>query len=119
MQTSESLKAGDIVIVPFPFTDRLAERRRPALIVSSPTLNSTGMIWVVMITAAKKSMMTDDFEIRDFVSAGLNSKCFVRPAKIASLETTRIVRRAGRLDDHEVGQALRSVRKFVATKGVR
>ena len=114
MPTSEALRAGDVVIVPFPFTDRFAERRRPALVVSVPSLNASGMIWVVMITAAKRSAMARDFEIHDPRAAGLSAKCSVRPSKIASMEAPRVIRRAGKLARGETARALASVRGFIA-----
>src|ERR1041385_383118 len=40
----------DIVVVPFPYADRLAENRRPALVISNRKLAGHGLIWVAMIT---------------------------------------------------------------------
>ena len=36
--------AFDIVVVPFPYADRLAEKRRPALVISSAKLAATGLL---------------------------------------------------------------------------
>jgi hypothetical protein len=38
MAGSDAFAAFDIVLVPFPFSDRLAERRRPAVVVSRSDL---------------------------------------------------------------------------------
>ena len=37
MPTSETRAylPGDVVVVPFPYTDRFAEKRRPALVISN------------------------------------------------------------------------------------
>ncbi len=44
---------GDVVKVPFPYTDRPTRQRRPALIVSGPDLQRThGLSWLLMITSA-------------------------------------------------------------------
>ena len=42
----------DVVVVPFPYADRLAEKRRPALVISNRKLAAHGLIWVAMITSA-------------------------------------------------------------------
>ncbi len=34
-----SLRFGDIVLVPFPFSDQTAIKRRPAVVISSPAYN--------------------------------------------------------------------------------
>jgi mRNA-degrading endonuclease toxin of MazEF toxin-antitoxin module len=51
-KTAERFDAFDIVVVPFPYADRLAEKRRPALVISNRKLVPFGLIWVAMITSA-------------------------------------------------------------------
>ena len=49
-----SFKAGDVIKVPFPYTDRSARQRRPALVVSAPSIEGEhGLLWVLMITSAE------------------------------------------------------------------
>ena len=88
----------DIVVVPFPYADRLAEKRRPALVISNRRLAPFGLIWVAMITSAANAPWSCDVTIVDFVRAGLPAPSVVRAAKIACIEPIRIERRAGRLD---------------------
>ena len=90
--------AFDIVVVPFPYADRLAERRRPALIISGPKLASYDLVWVAMITSAENERWPSDANISDLDSAGLPAASVVRPAKIACIEPARIERRIGHLD---------------------
>ena len=47
--------AFDIVVVPVPYADRLAEKRRPALVISNRKLAPFGLIWVAMITSAENA----------------------------------------------------------------
>jgi mRNA interferase MazF len=44
--------AFDVVVVPFPYADRLAEKCRPALVISNRKLAAHGLLWVAMITSA-------------------------------------------------------------------
>jgi mRNA interferase MazF len=90
--------AFDVVIVPFPFADRLAEKRRPALIISGPKLAPYDLIWVAMITSAENEPWPGDVPISDLDRAGLPAPSVVRPVKIACIDPARIERRAGRLD---------------------
>jgi len=100
----------DIVVVPFPYADRVAEKRRPALVVSNRTLAVHGVIWLAMITSAENEPWASDVAIANLRRAGLPAPSVVRPAKIACIEPGRIDRRIGRLDKaaaRKVGQRLR------------
>ena len=98
MATSESFAAFDVIIVPFPYVDRLAEKRRPALVISSAALAAFGVLWVAMITSAANDSWTCDVPIGNLKRAGLPAPSVVRTAKIACIEPGRILRRAGSLD---------------------
>ncbi len=100
----------DIVVVPFPYADRLAEKRRPAMVISNRKLAVHGLICVAMITSADNEAWSSDVAIADLKRAGLPASSVVRVAKIACIEPGRIERRVGRLDKvvaKVVGQKLR------------
>jgi mRNA interferase MazF len=90
--------AFDIVVVPFPYADRLAEKRRPALVISNRKLAPFGLIWVAMITSAANEPWSCDVAIANLARAGLPAPSVVRTAKIACIEPARLERSAGRLD---------------------
>ena len=97
-RTSGRFDAFDIVVVPFPYADRLVEKRRPALVISNRRLAPYGLIWVAMITSADNAPWSCDVIIPNLSRAGLPSPSVVRTAKIACIDPARIERRAGRLD---------------------
>lgn len=107
--------AFDIVVVPFPYADRLAEKRRPALVISSAKLASYDLIWVAMITSAGNDPWPCDVAITDLDRAGLPAPSVVRSAKIACIEPARIERRAGRLDKSAARAVARQLRGFLGS----
>ena len=111
----ERLAAFDVVVVPFPYADRLAEKRRPALVISGPKLASHGLIWLAMITSAENVPWPTDVEISDSDRAGLPAPSVVRPAKIACVERVRIERRAGCLDNATARKVAQKVRGFLGS----
>ena len=101
--TFESL---DVVVVPFPFTDQSAAKRRPALIVSSASFNKTHeQSTLAMITSAG-SDWPSDVTIQDWREAGLTVPCKVR-FKLFTLDSTLIVRKIGTLSKRD-GQAVKN-----------
>lgn len=96
---------GAVLVLPFPYSDQLAEKRRPAVVVSKPTLERThGVIWVAMITSA--APRRDDVPISDIKRAGLPAASVVRPAKLATVEPARVVRSAGALTRADLAAVL-------------
>jgi len=92
-----SFAPGDVVTVPFPYTDSLAEKRRPAVVVSSPQLERDhALIWLAMVTSSAKGWR-GDVPVTDLAAAGLPVLCVVRPAKIACVSLPRIQGKLGTL----------------------
>jgi mRNA interferase MazF len=92
----------DIVKVPFPFTEGLGDKRRPALIVSTPQLTREhGLYWLLMITSVTKPVWTGDVAIKNFIAAGLPVPSVIRTAKITTLQGDRILGRIGHLAQDE------------------
>jgi mRNA interferase MazF len=82
-----SFKQGDVVKVPFPYTDRATRQSRPALVVSVGTLETSHhLLWVVMITSAENRGWPGDVIVNDLELAGLPAPSIIRTAKIATIE---------------------------------
>jgi mRNA interferase MazF len=82
-----TFEQGDIVRVPFPYTDSDTRQRRPALIVSDGPVGEHGaLLWVVMITSAANRPWIGDVQIQDHVEVGLPSPSVIRAVKIATIE---------------------------------
>lgn len=113
MTTNSRFGAFDVVVVPFPYADRLAEKRRPALVISNRKLALHPVIWVAMITSTANEPWSSDVEIADLKRAGLPALCVVRPAKIACIDPARVDRRLGRLDKATARTVAQRLRGFL------
>ena len=77
----------DLVKVPFPYTNRPVQQRRPALVVAAPeTPGAPELLWVLMVTSAANRGWPGDIAISDLSEAGLPAVSVVRSAKIATIE---------------------------------
>ena len=95
-----SFSSGDIVKVPFPYTDRDVRQRRPALVVSAAPLGDDGQLyWVLMITSAEHRRWPGDVALgARYSEAGLPAPSMIRTSKIATVEAGRM-EPLGRLPD--------------------
>jgi mRNA interferase MazF len=105
---------GDVLRVPFPYTDRSTRQFRPALVVSDGPIGENGaLVWVMMITSAENRPWADDITFGEaFADAGLPAPSVIRPVKIATIEA-RHAERIGAAPPEITAKALASLRKFV------
>jgi len=103
----------DVVVVPFPFTDREAERRRPALVVSSPDFNETHAQSILAMITSAGGEWTSDVALLDWSEAGLSVPCKVR-LKLFTLDDALILRKAGALSERDAEAVRSSLARFVA-----
>jgi len=99
-----------VVVVPFPFADRAATRRRPAVVVSAPEPlgRLVGHSILAMVTSAANPPWPLDVPVADLEAAGLPEPSVVR-MKVFTLDDRLVLRVAGRLasaDAAAVEQAL-------------
>lgn len=102
--------AWEVVVVPFPFTDRVAQKKRPALIVSRKEFNRYGQTLLAMVTSSSLRWASD-CPLRDLASAGLSTPCVVR-MKLFTLDNRLIIKRMGKLggeDQEQVVSAVQSI----------
>ncbi len=84
-----SFSQGDVIKVPFPYTDRPTRQSRPALVVSSGGIEEAhGLLWVVMITSAENRGWPGDLPVANLEAAGLPVPSVIRTAKIATIEAS-------------------------------
>ena len=106
----------DVVVVPFPFTDRQSDRRRPALVVSSPDFNATHDQSVLAMITTAGGDWPSDVAIRDWREAGLSVPCKVR-LKLFTLDDALVLRRAGALSERDAEAVRESLARFLVVDG--
>jgi mRNA interferase MazF len=104
-------RQGDVVRVPFPYTDRPTRQHRPALVISAGQIGENAeLLWVMMITSAENRGWADDISFgNSFSAAGLPAPSVIRPCKIATIEA-RHAEKLGRADSAITTQALAALR---------
>ena len=106
-----SFKQGDVVKVPFPYTDRSTRQFRPALVASSGGIEAAhGLLWVVMITSADNRGWPGDVPVGNLAMAGLPVASVIRTAKIATIEASD-AEKLGKVSRTLIGQVVRHLQR--------
>ena len=105
----------DVVVVPFPFVEKVYSKRRPALVISSSRFNSQHeQIILSMITTARHSKWNSDVVLTDYEPANLVIGSKVR-FKLFTLEKLKIVRRIGHLSSVDEANVTAQIDKIFPT----
>jgi mRNA interferase MazF len=111
-QPMPTYKRFDVVVVPFPFTDRTATKKRPALVLSSERFNlGIDHSVVAMITTASHSTWPLDIDIANLADAGLKVPSIIR-MKLFTMDHKLIQKKIGHLslqDQKSIESTLQSL----------
>jgi mRNA interferase MazF len=104
---------GDIVIVPFPFSDLSSAKPRPAIIISNKKVNKTNDVIIAQITT---NIRKDEFSfelIESELSRSLRSNSEVRCNKITTIDQSLIKRQISKLTPVSVTTLLKQIKSLL------
>jgi len=104
---------GDLVLVPFPFTDQSAVKRRPAVVISSAAYHRARPDLLIMaVTIQQPAVLSvGEVQLHDWQGAGLIKPSVLKPV-LTTIEPTLILKKLGRLtatDQAALRQALLTI----------
>jgi mRNA interferase MazF len=98
---------GDVVIIPFPFTNLSGNKKRPAFVVTPLTGDD---IIVCQITSKSKSdPLALPLGTHDFISGSLPVDSVIRPNKIFTADKNIILSVSGHLSEYKIRDAVNSI----------
>jgi mRNA interferase MazF len=86
---------GEVVVMPFPFSDLSANKRRPALVLAS--LPGDDLVVCQITSQTRLDPYAVPLEDTDFVSGGLKQSSLIRVSRIFTAESSIVLYRAGTL----------------------
>lgn len=102
-------RAGDVLLLAFPFSDTTTTKRRPALVLLDTKDND---ILVARITG-QLARTPLDVELQDWEDAGLRIPSVVRLHKLATLEKRLIERSLGTLTNQDLQQVHGTLQQLI------
>lgn len=108
-------RRGDVVLIPFPYTNLSASKTRPAVVVSSTTYHNIRSELLVAYVSSQLSKVHQalDYVLIDWAISGLPKPSFVRP-KIAAIESSLVVHQVGKLSERDLFEVDRRLRLAMA-----
>ena len=108
---------GDVVLVPFPFSNQTDAKKRPAVIISSDAYNNISSDIVIMAITSQTEKTTGIGEclIHDWRDAGLLKPSAIKPA-ISTIEQTLVLKKLGKISLQDLTSMDTALKEFLAIK---
>lgn len=106
------LEPGDLILVPFPFTDLSSAKTRPALVLSRSDYNRDGRDVIVCGVTSNLSNAARGvlIQTRDLSQGRLPAPSRVKVDKVVTLQQNLVRRRVGHLKPASLGQVFKEFR---------
>ena len=113
MPTTTGCEFGDVVLVPFPFTDQTTTKKRPAVVVSSDAYHRDrpDVILMAITSQVRPAAGVGEITVQRWKEAGLLKPSVLKPL-LATVERGLLIRKLGRLDEPD-RDALRRTLKTI------
>jgi mRNA interferase MazF len=94
---------GDVILVPFPFTDQSSSKKRPAVIISTARYNAKRPDFIIMAITSqvRPQVHFGDADVEGWEAAGLLKPSAIKPV-VATIEQSLTIKQLGRLEPDDV-----------------
>ncbi len=103
MQIMTTYNFGNIILVPFPFTDQTTVKKRPAVIISSAIYNKERPDIILMAVTSQMrhlGIKAGEAEIKDWQNAGLIKPSLIKPI-LTTIQKNLILKTLGHLTTND------------------
>ncbi|WP_199312162.1 type II toxin-antitoxin system PemK/MazF family toxin [Phormidium tenue] len=89
---------GQVVLVPFPFTNQNAQKKRPSVVISSQDYNTArpDLILIAVTSQVRTPLLFGEMMIADWQAAGLLKLSVIKPV-ITTIQKDLVIRQLGEL----------------------
>jgi mRNA interferase MazF len=103
------MKKGDIVLVPFPFSDLSGNKNRPAVII----IESADDVTICFITTQLKWQSEYDILLQPTPLNGLKKESLIRLNKFATIDKDLVIGLLGKLDEDTLARVNHNLIKIL------
>ncbi|MEK6876738.1 MAG: type II toxin-antitoxin system PemK/MazF family toxin [Nanoarchaeota archaeon] len=96
----EKLMKGDVVVLPFPFSDLSASKKRPALVAA--TLQGDDIILCQITSQSRQDSYAINLSDSDFRQGSLHVPSMIRPNRLFTAEKSIVIYKIGALKEDKI-----------------
>lgn len=108
---------GEVVVVPFPFSDLSAAKPRPALVLVDH--GGADVVLCQITSQAVHDSIAIGLTIGDFAQGSLHLESNIRPNKLFTFDRSRITSRCGRVTPTKFNQVIERLIAILRSDGMK
>ncbi len=91
---------GDVLLVPFPFTNQSSTKKRPTIVISSELYNQqkSDLVLIAVTSQVSSPLRFGEILVSDWQNAGLIKPSLIKPI-ITTLEKSLVIKTLGKIQD--------------------
>ncbi len=98
---------GDVVVVPFPFSDLTDTKKRPALVVAE--LLGDDIVVCLITSQNAKDSYAISLSNSDFASGNLKQNSIIRPNRVFTADSSIVLYRVGTLEKKKIDEVTEKI----------
>ena len=103
---------GDVVVIPFPFSDLSQIKRRPALVITE--LNGEDIILCQITSQSIFDLYAISLNDEDFHSGSLKKKSNIRPNRIFTADALIILYKIGHIENDKLEEVINKIIQIIS-----
>lgn len=105
---------GDVVVLPFPYSDLTTSKKRPALVVAPLSIHDDVLL-CMSTSRSTKNTSAVAITASDFVAGSLPHDSYVRPSRLFTADSSIVLYKAGELSGDKVTAVVDEIIRIVST----
>ena len=106
---------GDMLLVPFPFSDQSGRKVRPVIVLSNDEFNehSQDIIAIGITSNISKDKYTLDLDNKDLKEGKLMTKCVIKVENILRLDKSLIIKKIGKIKEEKLDKVIKILNEII------
>jgi mRNA interferase MazF len=102
---------GDVVVVPFPFSNQTQAKRRPALVIAE--LEGDDLILCQITSRLIRDRYSIPLSDKDFLAGSLKQESNIRPNRIFTADSRVVLYRVGNLKPEKLDEVIEKIVEII------
>ena len=103
----ERFVKGDVVVIPFPFSDLTGSKRRPALVLTD--LRGDDIMICQITSQPSEDIFAQVLRPEDFVSGSLPAVSYIRPLRVFTADKHIVFRKIGQITTERINKVIDAI----------